>query len=180
MITGYVRADVVFVPAADKAAEATTEPTVEPTIVNNATAAAVEGGVELTFAVSDENASYIWERGALNDAGELVWETAAEGSAYTVPATVEGMKYVYRCTAGALVSEPGKAVRDDIYEWLNTADVTDDMLARALNATSLESLVLEGEALVSVRDGQTVADYDAETGALIARATGLTLSLIHI
>ena len=177
-ITGYVRADFVFVPAAEKAAEATAEPTVEPTIVNNATAAAVEGGVELTFAVSDENASYIWERGALNDAGELVWETAAEGSAYTVPATVEGMKYVYRCTAGALVSEPVKAVRDDIYEWLNTADVTDDMLARALNATSLESLVLEGEALVSVRDGQTVADYDAETGALIDRATGLTVAYI--
>ena len=110
--------------------------------------------------------------------GELVWEPAAEGSAYTVPATVEGMKYVYRCTAGALVSEPFKAVRDDIYEWLNTADVTDDMLARALNATSLESLVLEGEALVSVRDGQTVADYDAETGALIDRATGLTVAYI--
>ena len=166
-ITGYVRADFVFVPAAEKAAEATAEPTVEPTIVNNATAAAVEGGVELTFAVSDENASYIWERGALNDAGELVWETAAEGSAYTVPATVEGMKYVYRCTAGALVSEPVKAVRDDIYEWLNTADVTDDMLARALNATSLESLVLEGEALVYVRTGETLATYDAETGYLI-------------
>ena len=177
-ITGYVSAKYVFVPAAEKAAEATAEPTVEPTIVNNATAAAVEGGVELTFAVSDENASYIWERGALNDAGELVWETAAEGSAYTVPATVEGMKYVYRCTAGALVSEPVKAVRDDIYEWLNTADVTDDMLARALNAASLESLVLEGEALVSVRDGQTVADYDAETGALIDRATGLTVAYI--
>ena len=177
-ITGYVRADFVFVPAAEKTAEATAEPTVEPTIVNNATAAAVEGGVELTFAVSDENASYIWERGALNDAGELVWETAAEGSAYTVPATVEGMKYVYRCTAGVLVSEPVKAVRDDIYEWLNTADVTDDMLARALNAASLESLVLEGEALVSVRDGQTVADYDAETGALIDRATGLTVAYI--
>ena len=166
-ITGYVRADFVFVPAAEKTAEATAEPTAEPTIVNNATAAAVEGGVELTFAVSDENASYIWERGALNDAGELVWETAAEGSAYTVPATVEGMKYVYRCTAGALVSEPVKAVRDDIYEWLNTADVTDDMLARALNAASLESLVLEGEALVYVRTGETLATYDAETGYLI-------------
>jgi len=76
------------------------------------------------------------------------------------------------------VSEPVKAVRDDIYEWLNTADVTDDMLARALNAASLESLVLEGEALVSVRDGQTVADYDAETGALIDRATGLTVAYI--
>lgn len=166
-ITGYVRADFVFVPAAEKAAEATAEPTVEPTIVNNATAAAVEGGVELTFAVSDENVSYIWERGTLNDAGELVWETAAEGSAYTVPATVENMKYVYRCTAGALVSEPVKAVRDDIYEWLNTADVTDDMLARALNAASLESLVLEGEALVYVRTGETLATYDAETGYLI-------------
>ena len=181
-IIGYIRADFVFVAAAEPTAEPTVEPTVEPTaepvIVNNAAAAPVEGGVELTFAVSDENASYIWERGALNDAGELVWETAAEGSAYTVPATVEGMKYVYRCTAGALVSEPVKAVRDDIYEWLNTADVTDDMLARALNAASLESLVLEGEALVSVRDGQTVADYDAETGALIDRATGLTVAYI--
>ena len=185
-IIGYIRADFVFVAAAEPTAEPTVEPTVEPTdeptaepvIVNNAAAAPVEGGVELTFAVSDENASYIWERGALNDAGELVWETAAEGSAYTVPATVEGMKYVYRCTAGALVSEPVKAVRDDIYEWLNTADVTNEMLARALRAASLESLVLEGDALVSVRDGQTVADYDAETGALIDRATGLTVAYI--
>ena len=31
-ITGYVRADFVFVPAAEKAAEATAEPTVEPTV----------------------------------------------------------------------------------------------------------------------------------------------------
>lgn len=175
-ITGYVRADFVFVPAAEKTAEATAEPTVEPTIVNNATAAAVEGGVELTFAVSDENASYIWERGALNDAGELVWETAAEGSAYTVPATVEGMKYVYRCTAGALVSEPVKAVRDDIYEWLNTADVTDDMLARALNATSLESLVLEGEALVYVRTGLSVATLNRDTGYITDNETGLIVA----
>ena len=144
--------------------------------MNNATAAAVEGGVELTFAVSDENASYIWERGALNDAGELVWETAAEGSAYTVPATVEGMKYVYRCTAGALVSEPVKAVRDDIYEWLNTADVTDDMLARALNATSLESLVLEGEALVYVRTGLSVATLNRDTGYITDNETGLIVA----
>ena len=50
------------------------------------------------------------------------------------------------------------------------------MLTRALKAASLESLVLEGEALVYVRTGLAVATLNRDTGYITDNETGLIVA----
>ncbi len=66
----------------------------------------------------------------------------------------------------------------EIAEWQATNNVTEEMLIRAQNATSLESLVIEGDALIYVRTGKKVATYDAATGAIIEPSFGLVVAYV--
>ena len=96
---------------------------------------------------------------------------------------MDALKHTYRCVAAdeagnVLVSEEAVALAADYMTWLNAADVTDAMLSRALNAGSLDALVLEGDVLVYVRTGEVYANYDAATGYLTDCATGLTIAYI--
>ena len=69
-------------------------------------------------------------------------------------------------------------LRADIAEWLNDGEVTMEMLERALEAKSLESLVIEGDALIYVRSGEKIATYNAATGELVDDRLSLTVATV--
>ena len=86
--------------------------------------------------------------------------------------SMETLKYQYRCIAtGAdgqtAISNAVTLVAPELALWLNQQPVTEAMLTRAMQADSLESVVLEDGKLVYVRTGEVLATYDAETGLLI-------------
>lgn len=59
-----------------------------------------------------------------------------------------------------------EAAADEFLAWMEETGATEEMIDRARNAKSLESMVLEGNKLIYVRTGEAVAYYDAETGVL--------------
>lgn len=62
---------------------------------------------------------------------------------------------------------------DVLAAWQSEQEVTEEMMLRAMNASSLQSIMVEGDVLVSVYTGQPIATYDAETGMVTDIATGL-------
>ena len=128
--------------------------------------------------IVDGAAAYRWEK--LVD-GEWIAVEGAEASELKVEANAETMKYAYRCTAvltdgSELISEEITLVREDIAQWLNETEVTEEMLARAVQAKSLDTLVIEGANVVHVRTNETVAYYDAETGCIIDAKSGMEVA----
>jgi len=79
-------------------------------------------------------------------------------------------------TAEEVAEEP--ELPAEIVEWMNTTTVTDEMLERALNASSLESIVIEGSDLIYVRTGEKVGTYNAETGAIKEKSLGLVVAYV--
>ena len=63
--------------------------------------------------------------------------------------------------------------------WLadETVTVTEEMMVRAMKASSLTNLVLEDGTLYSVYTGQPMATYNAETNMVTDIATGLSFSM---
>lgn len=63
--------------------------------------------------------------------------------------------------------------------WLadETVTVTEEMMVRAMKASSLQSIMIEGDVLVSVYTGQPIAYYDAETNMVMDISTGLCFSM---
>ena len=178
-------AEPTMEPTAEPTAEPTVEPTAEPTMEPTAEpvqpeAAAWDGKsneAAVNFIV-DGAAAYRWEK--LVD-GEWIAVEGAEASELKVEANAETMKYAYRCTAvltdgSELISEEITLVREDIAQWLNETEVTEEMLARAVQAKSLDTLVIEGANVVHVRTNETVAYYDAETGCIIDAKSGMEVA----
>ena len=147
---------------------------------------AYQGGESAAFTFVAEGAvAYTWQMDAVGESGERVWMDVpdATGAELTIPTTVDALKHTYRCVAAdaagnTLVSEEAVALSAEYMTWLNTAEVTEAMLIRALNAGSLDALVLEGDVLVYVRTGEVYANYDASTGYLTDCATGLTIAYV--
>ena len=82
------------------------------------------------------------------------------------------------CHTAEEVVEEEPELPAEIVEWMATTDVTDDMLERALNASSLESVVIEGSDLIYVRTGEKVGTYNAETGAIKEKSLGLVVAYV--
>ena len=159
--TGYVRSDLVQIAAA-------AEPAPEPEIAVEARNAA--DGVELICTESGEADSCRWQRRATDAAGAESWIEAGEGALLKLPAEADALLAWYRCVRTRDGAETASAairpVRDDWIAWLESGDITPEMILRALSAKSLESAVLENDALIYVRTGEVLAAYDAETSLL--------------
>ena len=137
--------------------------------------------VSVSFSVDGE-ATYSWEK--LVD-GEWVKVEGAEAAELTVTADTENLKYAYRCVAAlengeVIVSEEITLVREDIAQWLNETEATEDMLARAMAAKSVDSMVVEGDEVVYVRTGKVYARIDRVTGYLIDEETGLVVARVDL
>ena len=141
------------------------------------------GDAEVYFSFEVEGAvNYLWQRSV---PGADAWEDipGSNTANYLLAANLENMKYAYRCIAttgsGAVVTSNAVTVlRADIAEWLNDGEVTMEMLERALEAKSLESLVIEGDALIYVRTGEKIATYNAATGELVDDRLSLTVATV--
>ena len=57
--------------------------------------------------------------------------------------------------------------------------VTEEMMVRAMNAHSLHSVVIEGDALVYVYTGEQIATYDSTTGILIDMNLQVPVAIIE-
>lgn len=140
-----------------------------------------------SLAVAIEGAaSYQWERGLIGENGEITWESIAGAisAAFTQDATLDGLKYVYRCMGmnanGDVIaaSDEITLVEEEIAQWMNTREVDEEMLVRAMNAPSLDSCVLEDEWLVHVLTGEEIAFYSDDTNALVSVTTGEVLGYL--
>lgn len=67
---------------------------------------------------------------------------------------------------------------EEIQQWIDETHPTNEMIARALRASSLDALFLEGTELVHVRTGKSIATYDPETGALTDNELGIVVGYI--
>lgn len=145
--------------------------------------------VQLAYEVAGA-AEYVWERGVIDENGDVTWQTepVATGAILTLETDLSGdysaLKYTYRCVAKSEsgetleMSERVTLIREDIVVWLASGEITSEMLTRAMNAPSIESVVIEGEWLIYVRTGEEIAYYDARTNALISSETGKLLGFV--
>ena len=141
-----------------------------------------EAEVSLSYAV-DGASGYVWQRRACGSDAE--WENVAEGSDLLISATIDNMKYEYRCTAtladgSAMTSDAITLIDGELIDWILTSEipVDMDMLARAMSAKSLESMVFEGNELVYVRTGESVATYDPSTNELVDNRFNITVAIV--
>ena len=143
---------------------------------------------ELAFAVTMEGAaSYQWERGLIDENGDITWEVieGATEANLTQEATPDNLKYVYRCIGmdangeAVATSEEITLVREDLVQWMNAREVTEEMLVRAMNAESIESIVVEGDQLIYVNTGEPYATYDAQTGIVTHKALNIPFAVIE-
>ena len=144
--------------------------------------------VNAPYKVGDDAVSFTY---AVDGAVAYSWQIAGEeaeiasGDTLTLEATIENMKHAYVCVAtdaegNETVSETVTIVPEELVQWLNSTEVTPEMLDRAMNAKSLESMVIENDALIYVRNGKVYARYDAATGYLIDDATGLVVARVDL
>mgnify|MGYP004659011693 CR=1 FL=1 len=174
-------------PETAEPSEESTEPEA-PSALNILTQPAQGGwqpGYEQMVLVFDvENAVHYGWQYALCTGAEPEWQEVpgAENPGLMLNVSMETLKYQYRCIAtGAdgqtAISNAVTLVAPELALWLNQQPVTEAMLARAMQADSLESVVLEDGKLVYVRTGKTVASLNGD-GYLIDEETGLIVAVM--
>ena len=174
-------------PETDESSEESTEPEA-PSALNILTQPAQGGwqpGYEQMVLVFDvENAVHYGWQYALCTGAEPEWQEVpgAENPGLMLNVSMETLKYQYRCIAtGAdgqtAISNAVTLVAPELALWLNQQPVTEAMLTRAMQADSLESVVLEDGKLVYVRTGKTVASLNGD-GYLIDEETGLIVAVM--
>ena len=154
------------------------EPVPETPTVENG-----EDGITLSVTAS-EGATYQWQRKVVDADGKESWENVegATGALLKLPLEAEWLLGEYRCvtTQGEITtaSSPIRPVRDEMLEWLKQEGLTEEMIKRALNAKSLESVVVENGKLIYVRDGEPFAELDPETGYIRDVKTRLIVAML--
>lgn len=130
---------------------------------------------------ADGAVSYSWQRSLDSENWEEI--ISDERGDLLMSVAMDDLNYSYRCVAALAdgtqsVSETFTLIDEALVDWLKSGDVTEDMLERAMNARSLESVVIEGDKLVYVRTGKGIALYDAETNAMIDLETGEVIGFV--
>ena len=69
---------------------------------------------------------------------------------------------------------------EEIIEWAASVLADEEMIQRALKAPTLDSLVIENDALIYVRTGEKIATYNAATGELIDDETGAVVAIVDM
>ena len=141
-------------------------------------------GISLSTPES-EGTTYQWQRKTGTDEeGNAIWENVENGTSalLSLPLEADALLSEYRCVTTkddtTATSQSIFPVTDDWIEWLKTGEVTLEMIERALGAKSLESIVMENNKLVYVRDGKAYATYDPETGYITDTETGLIVAMV--
>lgn len=195
--TGYIRSDLVEIVKSEPVQEPIDTPVDEPIdvpvdepidvpVVHTANIEAQlwqPGMAETVMTCTFDGAvAYFWQRGIGG-----AWEDVActEYPEMLITVAMNDLAYAYRCVAvmsdGTQVATGEITLIDPAYiDWMSEQTVTEEMLARAMNAESLDSLVLEGDYLIYVRTGVTYAYIDRETGYLIDDASGLILGIVDL
>lgn len=141
-----------------------------------------ESGVSLVCTQVSEDADYRWQRREMDENGGERWTDVGDGALLNLPAEAEALLAWYRCirtTDGAeIASEAIRPVRDELIEWLEQGTPTSEMIARALNASTLEAITLESDELIYVRTGEVIAHYDPETGLVTDAAMNVPVGRI--
>ena len=183
-IQGYVRGDLLTIAEPEADADETTDMNgVKP---SGESWLAGQESVSFGFEV-DGAECYVWQRGSVTAAGVAEWEDIPGSNTpnFLCAATVENMKYAYRCVVTTadgteIVSGEATMIDPELVRWMNEEDVDETMLVRALGAKSLESMIFEGNNLVYVRTGEIVAVYNPETTELVDRHYNLTVATVDM
>lgn len=175
--TGYIRYDLVLFDELPAAEPEVIEP-VEPA---NAAWDGVSEQMTIAYSAGAE-AVYGWEK--LVD-GEWVKIEGADAAELTLDATVENMKYSYRCVATlengeTMISSEVTLVSAEIVEWVNANEVTQEMVVRAMDAKTLDTLVIEGSNVIHVRTGAVVAYFDEVTGYMTDAVSGIAVARVDM
>ena len=75
-------------------------------------------------------------------------------------------------------SEAIRPVRDELVDWLAQSGLTSEVIARALNASTLEAITLENNQLVYVRTGEVIATLNPATNYITDVETGLIVAMM--
>ena len=136
----------------------------------------------------DGAASYEWQRSLCTADGEPAWETIPDATAaeLAVPATSANLKYAYRCVVmladgTQVTSEEITLVDADRAQWLASAEaeISPELLQLAVQASSLDSMMLVGDRLIHVRTGETFATYDEATHTLTDVALNVAFARVE-
>ena len=200
-VQGYIRGDLLALKTAEPAVqpeitpeetqpeqpEETAEP--EASAQLNILIQPVQGGwkpgqAQTVLLFDVENAvAYQWQYAPCTGS-EPEWQDVPDAAnpGLMLTASMESLKYQYRCTASGedgqtAVSNAVTLIDPSLALWMNQQTVTEAMLARALQAESLESVVLEDGKLVYVRTGKAVASLNGD-GYLIDEETGLIVAVM--
>jgi len=105
-----------------------------------------------------------------DEAGVLLCTEGCECLCH-VPATLE-----------EVVEEEPVELPEEIAVWAEETDATPEMIERAMNAESLESVVIEESELIYVRTGEPISNYifNAETGEIIDTTYNLTVAIVDM
>ena len=187
-VTGYIRSDLmeIGVYGAEAAEDALTVADVDVFAEPELNCQPVQMGdteAAVSFVVSGA-VSFSWQRGHMTD-GEKVWEEilVTDDSAAVLPVDFGALAFSYRCVAttqdnGQIISDEFTLMDVQLVQWMNETDVTEEMLARAMNAKSLDSMVIEDGRVFYVRTGEAFARIDADTGYMIDENTGLVIAVV--
>jgi len=146
------------------------------------------GVVETVMSYTVEGAvHYSWQRGVANENGDMVWEEIASSDYTGVLLTTrfEDLAYIYRCVATKedgtqVISDEITLIDAELVQWMNEGGVTEEMLARAMSAKSLDSMVIEDDVVLYVRTGEVYARIDKATGYMIDERTGLIIAVVDM
>lgn len=140
----------------------------------------------LSYEVADA-IGYVWQSGAKDENGEMVWTdiVGSNSAMFLLPVDLNSLKLAYRCVAIKAgneleISDSVTLIDEELVDWLNAGEVTDEMLFRAMNTRSLESLTIEDGKLIYVRTGKSIANYDSETGALRESEFGVVVAYVDM
>ena len=174
--------EVTEEPVVEEAPEATEEPVVEE--VPEATAEpVVEEIPEATEEPVVEEAPEATEEPVAEEVPEATEEHVVE----EVPEVTEEPVAVEEPVIEIVVSEAPEFLMEveedlpvEITEWAEEVIASEEMIDRALKAPSLDSLVIEGDALIYVRTGKKIATFNAATGELIDDETGTVVAIVDM
>ena len=117
----------------------------------------------------------------------MVWEEilTTEHGEVLLTTDIADLSYTYRCVATLAdetqtESEAFTLIDAAYIEWMNETEVTEEMLVRAMNAKSLDSMVIENDVVLYVRTGEVYARIDQENGYMIDEKTGLIIAVVDM
>ncbi|MBR5547716.1 MAG: CHAP domain-containing protein [Clostridia bacterium] len=157
-------------PIVEEQPEVTEEPVVEemPEVIEETV---VEEQPEVTEEPVVEEIPEVTEETVVEEQPEVTEEPAVEE---------ETVVEIVLSEAPAFLSDVEEDLPAEITAWAEEVIASEEMIDRALKAPSLDSLVIEGDALIYVRTGEKIATFNAATGELIDDQSGIVVAVVDM